>query len=235
MKLIVPQIFQDPGSVDCGLASLAMLLSYYNEPKSISELKKDIHVYDDLFNAGVIPAQIGTYLLTHGFAVELKCLDPHYFLNKDKDLSQRNLESLLKERISLENRIFSGNKKSPDSTPHPRRVRRNAKYRARELNRHLEFMNAGGFLDLRYPTENDIRAELQEKRPILVNLTSRFLVAKRPWKNGHFNVIKGINKTQVHVNDPGKDWGQQTYNINDYLFAIHNHPGGSLLKVKKKA
>lgn len=64
MKLDVPIIRQEKDSVDCGLACLSMLMKYSGIEKSLSELKKEIKVYEGM---GTYAPQLGKYLVENGF------------------------------------------------------------------------------------------------------------------------------------------------------------------------
>jgi hypothetical protein len=107
------------------------------------------------------------------------------------------------------------------------------------LKYYLDFLNAGGRLNVNIPDAGYIREALVQKVPLIASLTSNFLMQK-PVFNFHFNVIKGIAGDKITVNDPLWDerGGEHTYNIDDYLYAIAaslygDLDNGTLLKAWK--
>jgi len=216
MKLNVPLIKQKEGSEDCGLACLSMLLKYYNIQKSVSELKKHIKVYKGI---GTYVPQLGKYLIENGFDVEIITMNPYLFTKKFGNKSQEDLITYFKS-------LSSKNKKE------------NFK---KGLGFFEEFIESGGKLTVKIPTVEDIKDEISQGRPMGALITSNFLLFDRPIFNFHFNIITGLDKTHIYVNDPLDDYrgGKHKYPINDFMYAIYASAYGdldnaSIMKIKKK-
>lgn len=216
MKLEVPLVRQGKSSLDCGIACLSMVLKYYGIEKSISDLKKDIKVYEGI---GTYAPQIGKYLIDNGFEIEIITMNPFLFTRKFKEKSRDELISYLKERQKIE-------KEKRFKEP---------------LNFFIEFMDSGGKITLKVPDVLDIKEEILEGRPLGALITSNFLLGDKPMFNFHFNLITGIDENYIYVNDPLNDYrgGHHKYPINDFMYAIYASAHGdldnaSIIKIKKK-
>ncbi|VVB79842.1 Peptidase_C39 like family protein [uncultured archaeon] len=215
MKLNVSLIKQNKSSVDCGLAGISMLLKYYGINRTIQELKREIKVYPGL---GTYAPQLGTYLLKRGFEVEIVTMNPYLFCNKLKRKSQKELYNFLSEK-------YKQSKKPKYKKP---------------LKFFKEFIEAGGSIKVKIPDVKDIKEEISKGRPLCALITSNFLLGETPVFNFHFNVVTGIDKKYIYVNDPLWDYrgGKHKHLINDFLYAIYASAYGdldnaSLIKIKK--
>ncbi len=181
--LQVPLIRQAKESSDCGPASLAMILEYYKIDYDFEKMKKELGVY----SWGTVTPQLGNYLLTRGFAVEIVTMHPLLFSLHMQFSSTSDLKNHLE---SLRNSM----KKEDDSIA---------------LDHFIAFINHGGILTPRVPTLEDVEQEIAAKRPVLAPITHWFLHKSNmpPRFSIHFNVITGIDNANVMVNDP--DWGDE--------------------------
>lgn len=216
-KLPVPLIHQAEGSADCGVACVAMLLKYYELDFSYEKIKQDIGVFD----WGTVTPQLGVFLLQQGFQVEIVTLHPALFtLNSHFPTT----EMLIKHFEGLQ-----GNLKG--------------KYDDEALKYFILFLRAGGTLKIKLPTIDDIEEEINAKRPLISMLTHWFLFNSNfaPRFTQHFNVITGVTKDSILVNDP--DWGtpfggEHQHPKDLYMYAIYasaypSIDNACLLKVKK--
>ncbi len=215
MNLSVPLVRQDKGSSDCGVASIAMILEYYGIKKSIDELKKDIPLFKGV---GTYTPELGLYLLSQNFEVEIVTMNPHLFNASFKNASKKKTLTHLKKK--------------------------HEKMKGKEMKKCIEFfikfIEAGGKLTVRVPNAEDIKEEIRNKRPLVVQLTSDFLSTAYLGFNFHYNVVTGLDKKKVYVNDPLWDTagGRRAYEINEYLYAIHAAAFGeadnaSIMKIKQ--
>ena len=218
MKLDVPLVKQAEDSVDCGLAVVNMITSYHKKNITFAKIKSEIKT-DKL---GTYNPQLGSYLIKQGFDVEIVTFNPGLFTNQNKGKSKKqlldHLETLLKTKKG------SGAKKV--------------------VRYFIKFLKDGGKLTIRIPNEEDIRNEIQNKRPLIAVLTSNFLLGETPKYNFHFNVVTGIDKNFIYANDPLPDrWGgKHKFPISDYFFAIYasgqgpvdNLDNPSLIKIRNK-
>src|SRR3989344_2740371 len=213
MKLNVPMIRQARNSVDCGLAMVAMISNYYGEKVTIKDLKEEIKVY----KPGTYIPQLGIYFLKRGFSVELISQDPHLFTAQDRSRSQGNLERKLR-RLQEEAR---------EQNLQHRYIDGNAEPAARSFGYYASFLSEGGHIAVKIPSEEDIRKEIKAERPLGVALTSCFLYSSTPYLNSHANVITGIGKRDIFIQDPIWDvgGGRHGYRIQDYLYGIHANNG----------
>jgi hypothetical protein len=216
MKLNVPLIKQTSiDSIDCGIAGMKMLFKFYKVKYSETELN-NIHLYEGV---GTYMPQLGEYLLSKGFEVEIITANPYLFTLQHGKLNQKNLLKYLEEclaNLKLE--------------------------RFREpLNFFIRFVKKGGKLTVKVPVKKDLIKEISEGRPVCALITSNFLLFDKAGFNFHFNVITGIDNKYVYVNDPVPDYrgGKQKYALDDFFFALHSSAHGdldnaSLMKVRKK-
>jgi len=218
MKLLdVPLVRQDVDSLDCGIACVSMLLKYYGIEKDIPALKKDIQVFDGV---GTYVPQLGKFLIDNGFHVEIITLNPHLFVRTDANRSSQELGKYFEE---IRDKTTKENFKAP-------------------LRYFKEFVESGGVLALRVPTVEDIRAELNDGRPLGALITSNFLLSETSGFNFHFNIVTGIDEQNVYVNDSMWDsrGGAQSYPIHDFMYALYASAYGdldnaALMKVRRKS
>ncbi|MFH0715113.1 MAG: C39 family peptidase, partial [Candidatus Diapherotrites archaeon] len=198
------------GSSDCGPASAAMLLTYYGITAGPESVRKAI----TRSKKGTFIGQLGLFLMQKGFEVEIVGLNPAFFTKQSRKFSGNRLIQYL-EKVR-EHQKSAKNKKA--------------------LLYFVKFLQAGGKMRNEIPTEQMIRKELKEGRPVGALLTSNFLNEKKPKMNYHFNIITGIDRRHIYVNDPA--WppfgGRKKYSTNEYLYAIHVAVRGSLLLVRPK-
>ena len=213
MKIEVPLIKQPKDTVECGFACLNMLLEYYGEKSSIGELKKEIKITKE----GTFVPQIGSWLLEHGFDVEIVTLHPSLFTKKDIGISLREVKK------RFEALTFKSEKDKETS-----------KY-------FIDFLDKGGKINVKIPNKTDIEEEINGKRPLFALLTSNFLLGSKPTFNFHFCVVTGIDDEFIYVNDPlwDKRGGKNKYLIEDFFYGLYASAYGCidnacLVKVRKK-
>ncbi len=218
MKLSVPLIKQPTKSNDCGIACLAMLLAYYKIPYSYKDLRRSVKPY----SWGTVTPQLGLFLLENGFDVEIVTMHPALF----------NLSSTFKNEKALIQHFLKLKPSLKNSTD---RI---------AINYFIKFVEAGGTVTPRIPNLSDIEKEISHKRPILSTLTHWFLTNTKlpPRFSIHFNIITGISRNKVMMNDP--DWGhpfagKHIFGAEEYMYAIYASAKGGiddacLMKVKKK-
>jgi len=215
MKLDVQLVKQEKGSVDCGLACLSMILSYYGIDESIEKIKDKFKVY----KGGTYSGQLAKYLIEKGFAVSVTTLNPAMFTLQDTEMSQEEILLRLKHLLEIEKRASN-----------------------RTTLRHfIAFMQSGGEFEVKIPEINDVREEIDRKQPMIVQLTSQFFKAKKPKLMYHFNVVSGYNKEHVFVSDPlpDKRGGDNKYLARDFFYGVYSAiaadmDNGCFIKIKRK-
>jgi hypothetical protein len=158
-----------------------------------------------------------------GFKVEIVTFNPWLFNYQDK--KSKNMAMRLKSLL----KYWEG--------------RKVAKGPLIPLKLLIDFVNSGGKLDVRVPDRSDIIEEIKKERPLIAILTSNFLYKTQelPSFNFHFNVVTGIDKDYVYVNDPIPEesmGGKRKYLINEFLFGVYASAHGAfdwaaLIKIKK--
>lgn len=215
MKLDMPLETQKKGSLDCGIISLLMVFKYFGIKKSFKDIQKELKVDE----VGTYAPQMCTFMIKNGFSVELITQHPGIFTIKDRGKSQK--EILRRMEILLRKEKKGQNKKV--------------------LRYFIEFLKSGGKIKVKIPGVDDIRDSLKEKSPLIGLLTTIFLTEKNPKFNFHFNVVTGIDKDYVYLNDPLPDQrgGKKKCSLNDFLFGLYaasygDLDNGSLLKISKQ-
>jgi hypothetical protein len=215
MKLSIPLEIQKKDSLDCGIISLLMVFKYFGIKKSFKDIQKDLKVD----KVGTYAPQMGTFMLKNGFnSVEIITQHPGIFTIKDRGKSQKQILSQIEELLLEEEEEQN------------RKV----------LNYFVEFLKNGGKVKVKIPGVDDIQKGIKEKTPMIALLTTNFLTELEPEFNFHFNVITGIDKDFVYLNDPSpnQDGGRKKCRINDFLFGLYaasygDLDNGSLLKISK--
>ncbi|MEX0616852.1 MAG: cysteine peptidase family C39 domain-containing protein [Candidatus Woykebacteria bacterium] len=165
--LNVALIHQERGSVDCGLATVNMVTKYWELPLTFNDIQKHLKV-DKL---GIYCPQMGSYLIQQGFDVALVHFNPGLFTLNEVGKSEKEIKTHLQNLLKKKRK--RGDKKV--------------------IRYFLKFLKDGGKMEVKIPTEEDIRGELNNNRPVIAVLTSNFLTASVPRFNFHFNVITGID------------------------------------------
>lgn len=217
--LTVPLVQQPHKSTECGVASVAMILSYYKIPYDYEELRTEIIAKE----WGAAMPQLGLYLLGKGFSVEIITVHPSLFAVQSRFADS---QSLINHFLSLEPTF-------------------NEPHNLVTLQYFIQFVKHGGIVTPRVPVKQDIADEIDVKRPLIAPLSHCFLfeTGKMPRFCGHYNVITGIDHEFVFVNDP--DWetpfgGQHKHRIEDYIYAMYAGASraidnASLMKIAKSA
>lgn len=214
MQLDVPLIKQKKDSVDCGLAAVAMILNYYGFKADIESLRREIKVY----KLGTYVPQLGLYFIKKGFKVTMTTLNPYLFTLHDKNMTQKEITQRLKNVLK--------NKKKP--------------LNKKSIKFSLEFIKAGGEIEVKIPDANDIKIELNNKRPLIAILTPNIFESDKPKFCLHFNVATGVKGDYVYANDSLWDHrgGKKKYLINDFLYGIYagthaSFDNGCIMKIEK--
>lgn len=210
MKLNVPLIRQPYKSDDCGIAAVSMILNYYGVKHNLKKLTLEIRKVDkrnpNRPNAATPHPLLGLYLLKQGFRVEITTFNPFLFTQSDK--STRNARRSIQKAYV---RMKSNKEISND-------VKVSTKF-------FLDFIKAGGKVNVKIPDQDDIRSEIKNGRPMIASATTNILYtnAKKARFNDHANVITGIDGRYVYANDPLWDrrGGKKKYTISEFLYAMY--------------
>ncbi len=201
ISLDIPLIQQPVNTPFCGPACLAMLLAHHGINRTVEEITQEITMYD----WGTTTPQLALYLEKTGFDTEIITMHPrlfhlgHRFTTRDEVLTHLQQLQPALEASELD---------------------------AAALHWFISYVKAGGTITTKVPSFQDITRELHAGRPVISMLTHWFLFASQfePRFTGHFNIITGINDTNILVNDP--DWGtpfggKHVHNKENYLYAIY--------------
>ncbi len=213
MKLSVPVLQQSPKSVDCGIASVAMIYAFYRIKKEYSRLQKELTTN----RVGTYAPQLGINLLQNGFQVEIVTHNPRLVEVKDKNLNQKQLASKFTQELKRA-------KNASDK---------------RALKFFMKFMGLGGKITIKVPTISDIKEEIESKRPLIAYFTNAplydwepdiYLMDRPIWKTMHIAVVSGIDPENVYINDPMWDnnGGQKSYPIEQFFYAVYTSALGDL-------
>jgi hypothetical protein len=222
MRLDIPLIKQEEGSVDCGIAVVTMILNYYEVKKPFNEVRKEISTDQ----VGTYAPQLGKYLIDSGFSVSIVTRNPLLFTKRDEGLTKNKLTQKFQMLIQSENS-------------------RNTKV----AKTFLDFLTSEkAAVEVKIPTIEDIKQEINNKRPLIAFLTNAAIYSvnlakkyKRPFSyTFHTVVVSGFEGNQIIVNDPywGEDGGIKEHNLQDFLFAMHSSSigdldNGCLIKIRR--
>lgn len=221
-RLKVPLFRQEPDSVECGLVCLKMIYDYYDVAKSIEEFRKELPTT----SVGTYAPQTGLCLLKDGFKVEIVTHNPRLVEKIDKDLTQEEL-------------LRKFEKKSTSLTEESDKL---------AMGYFIDFMKNNGKVTVKIPSIDDLKQEIEQKRPILVLLTNAPLTPKniadlkgKPFGyTFHSMVVVGIDNNKVLVNDPydNEEGGEKEYSFEEFLFAVYSSSLGDLdngcfMKIKR--
>ena len=214
MKLNIPLKSQKKNSKDCGLVCSLMIDKFFNGKLSFKDIQKEIKIH----KVWTYAPQIGTFMIKHGYSVEMITQQPSLFTNKDKKISQKEILHRIEQTLQKDKK----NKKT--------------------LSYFMEFLKIWGKITVKIPNIQDIQESIKKKSPLIALLTTNFIGWTKPGFNFHFNVIDGIDNKYVYLNDPlivSEWWGKIKCNINDFFFGLYastygDLDNGSLLKITKK-
>ncbi|OGC81615.1 MAG: hypothetical protein A2V81_05065 [Candidatus Abawacabacteria bacterium RBG_16_42_10] len=218
IDLKIPTIKQHDMSNDCGVACVAMIADYYKLDIAYTEIRKKLGVYA----WGTTTPQLGRFFLTQGFDVEIMGLHPALFQLDSSFSDQDELIDYLKKMRTV---LKDG-------------------YDAISLDHFISFVKEGGKISVKIPTIQDIEAELEKNRPVLVPLSHWFLhkTNEPPRFSIHFNVVTGMHGAKFITNDPdfGDEFGgKHSLDKNILMYAIYISAKGGIddaciLKVRRK-
>lgn len=216
--LNVPLVQQAEGSVDCGIASATMIAKYWGLDLAFADIQKKLKV--DKY--GIYCPQLALFLLKEGFNVSIVTFNPAIFISKNTGMGGKELKKHFEKLLTIK---LTGVESPPKRT----------------IRFFLKLLEAGGKIEVRIPTEGDIRKEIKSGNPPVVSATTRFLTAKEPRLNYHFNVVTGMDKDHIYVNDPawGERGGRHKHKISDFVFGMYASVAGgvdnpSLIRIHRK-
>lgn len=199
-----------------GISVLEILLKYHGVKTNSKKLKKNIEVDGH----GTYAPQLGSYLMKIGFDVDIVMLHPRLFTLKDTGMGN---EAAYDRFTSIMPDLRSDSEKTV-------------------IDYFIQYAQDGGSTTVKIPDEQDITNELLQGRPVVADLTTRFLRSVEPWFNLHFNLVTGIDRRFIYVNDPGDGrlGGRKRYLIKDWMFGLHasTYAGfheGTLMRVRVRA
>src|SRR3989344_6612380 len=190
MKLNVPLVLQRPDRGDCGPACVAMVMSYYGLDISIPKINSELNRD---YKKGMNAPEIGLYLVSNQFDAGIITFNAGAFVKSDELCGAERFLSIIQESKN---------------------------YLKKRADCFEDFIAMGGKVKLKVPTLDDIVFEIKAGRPLIANMTNRFMFAKKdPHFNEHYCVITGIDDKFVYVNDPF--YKRRECGHNDFLFGLY--------------
>lgn len=234
-KLPVPLIRQTTDSVECGLASLAMIYAFYGKDRGMNQLRPEL-ITDEI---GTYAPQLGSDLLKEGLEVEIIINNPKLIEKSDRNLSQEDL--LVK---------FMAKRDQAQEKAKEEARKREFEHEEKVMEYFVNFMQKGGRVTIKVPNREDLKEEIKKGRPLVVFLTNATLyeknIAEAKGKDFgytfHSMVAIGFDESQdtVLINDPydGEYGGEKEYSMDEFLFAVYSSSLGDLdngcfMKIKK--
>jgi len=170
-----------------------MVMEYFGKKVPLSELLKQIKVYEKL---GAYEADMGRIVLKYGFKAFFSHHNSWILNRATENLSEKDikkLENYLKE-------IKKGKYKYP--------LRK-----AREIKKDIEYIKKGGKFSTKVPSLTLIDAYLKKKIPVIITFSNNSLRGEPDNKMGHCMVVTGKEGDNYIVNDPSTKY-PKSYTIN---------------------
>lgn len=216
--LTIPLIQQEPHSLNCGIASLAMMYAYYGEKISYDELKPEF----SLAPIGTYIPQLALNALKRGLHTTIQLANPRLL---PKAVWGGSDQALLTWLSTMPRNELS----ESDVLAHGFFVR---------------YLEEGGHLDASIPTIAKIRESIDDKRPVMAMITSAPLYTNPEFSafkdTFHMVVVSGYDDTSIAITDPvwGPLGGVHWYSQEDFFFALFSSSlgdfdNGSLLFLSK--
>ena len=200
-----------------------MILQYYGKREAnLAKMKKEIKLRKKI---GTYIPQLGLHLMENGFETEIVIQNPYILTVKDRGKSQKLLLKQIKK-------VYAAYK----------RKKKKSRSRLDSLEYFIEYLEKGGKVKVKVPDEEDIKTEARAGRPLIAAMTNWFMLSGEPFFNGHFVIVRGIDKKYVYVNDPIKEPDadvKSRYPIKDFFFGMYANSygdpdNGSFLLIRKR-
>jgi hypothetical protein len=205
--LKIPVFRQPKGSMLCGPYCAMMLYHYYGKRLSIKEVMKGVRPCKD----GVWASNIGIGFIKNGFDAKLVQLRNNLFPPKYRKMGNNAILKDMKREI----------RKKDKHTP--------------EIKWNIKFIEAGGKVEHRVLTLEDIKKALKQKNPPMMAIDRKVLYGKEVGFSGHYVIPVNFTKDNVTINDPShKHGGIKTYPLNDFLYAFYSWKGIALFVKPRK-
>lgn len=208
--------------MDCGVACLSMVMTYDGVKNKYADLIKKFDANKKDFK-GLYLYEMGSLLIDKGYDVTFQSLNTIAFNKKQRSLDQQGIKDhvlWLRDKRYAESKTFKP-----------------------ALDKFVDFTDKGGMVEVKLPTLEDLRAEIDNGRPIIASVTNHFLYGLRVGHNMHFVTIIGYDNQNFYVNDTGKFYNSgrftNKYKNEDMLYAIYSNTcgdidNGSILKTRPR-
>ena len=186
-KYILPiiPIRQPEMSAECGIACSSMIANYYQMQLDYDAIKASIGLY----KWGTTTPQLGLFFLENGYDVEIIGCHPALFY---KDSVFDSTDDMLQHLKNMRQILKDDTDKIA-------------------LEHFINYIKAGGTMQIRIPTAADIDTAIALNTPVLVPVSHWFMHKNDmpPRYSIHFNVVYGSDNECFYVCDP--DFGEPFY------------------------
>lgn len=218
--LTIPIYRQGRGTRSCGLWCLKMIYEYYGLVREIDEISAALQ----MMPTGVYAQELGYHLRQNGFAARLITRDttrlPVQYATMDRAALREDLAARL-AHVAPEHqkqRIY--------------------------LSGLIRFLDAGGELDVRIPTLDDLARNIAAGHPAICSLDVKALYESdgahadddpadwfRLGPGAHYVVVSGVEGDHIWLNDPSsrRHGGIRAYPRERFLYAWYSFQGYALL------
>ena len=204
MKLDIPLIQQREGSYHCQVATLLMILHYFDDKLSYDELLADLDPY--LQDGGMHNQGPATYMSKRGYKT--------FFAHHDLDMLSPDIENKTEKDIALFETAL-------DETPEDEK---NA-YRRTKLTLDIEYMRTGGSYSSALPTLDIVERYLNKDIPVILGAVRNKGLHLKPTagQGNHAIVLTGYEGNTYFLNDPSPNSeGQYSISKERLLHAWYN-------------
>lgn len=180
IRLQVPAAYQRKGTAHCGAVCSKMVLGYYDSRRPAADLVRDMKVR----SFGISMPKLGNWFLGNGFDVTIMAdywfMPPRFIKLRPDKVRGEALKWCARNRNSA------------------------ILYRRRFAKEMRKFIYSGGEFVPKPVAVRDLQKALKRQEPPILNIDSAVLYNKSTRGRGHYVVVRGINGSQIEINDPGK-------------------------------
>ncbi|MEX1014903.1 MAG: hypothetical protein WDZ80_07145 [Candidatus Paceibacterota bacterium] len=180
-KIKVPIFHQPEKSITCSIASLKMIMDYYEDKIPFKELTESLKEW---INSKEIHIEgVAIYLAKRGYEVNFIHHSPSIVTENLNNITEKDVEKLKLELKSIpnEDKFY---------------------FRKKKISLGIDYINAGGKLSTKIPTLDLIDNNIKKDIPTIICVNLGIWDLNPKATNNHYVVVVGKEKDKYLINDP---------------------------------